>query len=56
MDGGNEQRVAIKFCFKIGISTTETLEIWCKRFMELRLSIYQTFLDRILDFEMEGSW
>jgi hypothetical protein len=25
MDGGNEQRVAIKFCFKAGLSTTETL-------------------------------
>jgi len=25
MDDGNEQRVAIKFCFKAGISATETL-------------------------------
>jgi len=25
MDGGNEQRVAIKFCFKAGPSATETL-------------------------------
>jgi hypothetical protein len=25
MDGGNEQRVAIKFCFRAGLSTTETL-------------------------------
>jgi hypothetical protein len=25
MDGGNEQRVAIKFCFKVGLSVTETL-------------------------------
>jgi len=25
MDGGNEQRVAIKFCFKAGQSATETL-------------------------------
>ena len=25
MDGGNEQRFAIKFCFKAGLSTTETL-------------------------------
>jgi hypothetical protein len=24
MDGGNEQRVAIKFCFKAGLSATET--------------------------------
>jgi hypothetical protein len=25
MDGGNEQRVAIRFCFKAGLSATETL-------------------------------
>jgi hypothetical protein len=25
MDGGNEQRVAIKFCFEAGLSATETL-------------------------------
>jgi hypothetical protein len=25
MDGGNEQRVAIKFCFKAGLSATERL-------------------------------
>jgi len=25
MDGGNEQRVATKFCFKAGLSATETL-------------------------------
>jgi hypothetical protein len=25
MDGGNEQKVAIKFCFKAGLSATETL-------------------------------
>jgi hypothetical protein len=25
MDGGNEERVAIKFCFKAGPSATETL-------------------------------
>jgi len=25
MDGGNEQTVAIKFCFKVGLSVTETL-------------------------------
>jgi hypothetical protein len=24
MNGGNEQRVAIKFCFKAGLSATET--------------------------------
>jgi len=25
MDGGNDQRVAIKFCSKAGLSATETL-------------------------------
>jgi len=25
MDGGNEQRFAIQFCFKAGLSATETL-------------------------------
>jgi hypothetical protein len=27
MHGGNEQRVAIKFCFKAGLSATETLAL-----------------------------
>ena len=27
MDGGNEQRVAIKFCFKAGLSVTETVVV-----------------------------
>jgi hypothetical protein len=27
MDGGNEQIFAIKFCFKAGLSATETLEL-----------------------------
>jgi hypothetical protein len=27
MDGGNEQRVAIKFCCKAGLSATETLSL-----------------------------
>ena len=49
MDGGNEQRVAIKFCFKAGLSATETLVLvqrddavnlsnifgWYSRFREL---------------------
>jgi hypothetical protein len=27
MDGGNEQKVAVKFCFKVGLSATETLAL-----------------------------
>jgi hypothetical protein len=30
MDGGNEQRFAIKFCFKVGPSATETFYIGAK--------------------------
>jgi len=48
MDGGNEQRVAIKFCFKAGLSATETLVLeqkayriedlnrWYSRFRDIR--------------------
>jgi hypothetical protein len=32
MDGENEQRVAIKFCFKAGLSVTETLVLLQKGF------------------------
>jgi hypothetical protein len=32
MYGGNEQRVAIKFCFKAGLSTTETLVMMQKTY------------------------
>ena len=32
MDGGNEQRVAIKFCFKAGLSATETTVLVQKAF------------------------
>ena len=27
MDGGNEERVTIKFCFKAGLTATETLAL-----------------------------
>jgi hypothetical protein len=30
MDGGNEQRVVTKFCFKAGLSATETLVLVLK--------------------------
>jgi len=32
MNGGNEQRVAIKFCFEAGLSGTETLVLVQKAF------------------------
>jgi hypothetical protein len=32
MEGGNEQRVAIKFCFKTGLSATETLVLMQKAY------------------------
>jgi hypothetical protein len=32
MDGGNKQRVAIKFCFKAGLSATETLILMQKTY------------------------
>jgi hypothetical protein len=34
MDGGNEQRVAIKFCFKVGLSATGKLVIGAKGLWE----------------------
>jgi len=36
MDGGNEQKVAIKFCFKAGLSATETL-VLVQRLMGMKL-------------------
>jgi hypothetical protein len=56
MDGGNEQRVAIKFCFKAGLSATETLVFCCKRLMGMGLQTDQTFLGGFLNFETDGSW
>jgi hypothetical protein len=55
MDGVNEQRVAIKFCFKAGLSATEA-PVLVKRFMRMRLLTDQSFLGGILNFEKEGSW
>jgi len=34
MDGGNEQKVVIKFCFKAGLSATETLELLLKAYVK----------------------
>jgi hypothetical protein len=36
MDGGNEERVAIQFCFKAGLSVTETL-ILAQKVMGMKL-------------------
>ena len=48
-------RVAIKFCFKAGLSATETLELVQKTYGNEALN-RSKFLDGILDFETEGSW
>jgi len=55
MDGGNQQRLATKFCFKAGLSATETL-VLVQKLMGMRHWTYQKFLGGILDFEREGSW
>jgi hypothetical protein len=55
MDGGNEQRVAMKFCFKAGLSATETLVLVQKAYGNEALK-RTNFLGGILDFERERSW
>jgi hypothetical protein len=55
MVGGNEQRFAIKFRFKSGISATETLVLVQKVYGNETLS-RSNVLGGILDFENEGSW
>ena len=55
MDGGNEQSVAIKFCFKAGLSATETLALVQKAYGNEVLN-QSNFLDGIVDFETEGIW
>jgi hypothetical protein len=54
MDGGNKQRVAIKFSFKASLSATEALILVQKAYGNEALN--QTFLSGILDFETKGSW
>jgi hypothetical protein len=53
MDGGNEQRVAIKFCFKAGLSVTETLVLAQKAYGNEALNRSNVFR---WYFEMEESW
>jgi len=55
MDGGNEQRFAIKLCFKAGLSATETLGLVQKAYGNEVVNL-SNFLGGILDFETEGSW
>jgi len=54
MDGGNKQRVAAKFCFKAGLSTTGTLVLVQKAYGNENLN-RSKFLVGILDFETEGT-
>jgi hypothetical protein len=43
LDGGNERRVAIKFCFKAGLSATETLVLVQKAYGNEALNRSQLF-------------
>jgi hypothetical protein len=43
MDGGNEQRAAIKFCFKAGLSATETLVLVQKAYGDEALNRSNVF-------------
>jgi hypothetical protein len=55
MDDGNEQRVAIKFCFKASLSATETLVLVQNAYGNEALNL-SNVLVCIHDFETEGSW
>jgi hypothetical protein len=55
MDGGNEQRVDIKFCFNACPSATETLVLVQKAYGNEALN-RSNVLGGIHDFETEGSW
>jgi len=51
MDGENEERVAIKFCFKAGLSATEKVQkAYGNEFLNR-----SNILSGILDFKTEGS-
>jgi len=43
LDGGNEQRVVIKFCFKAGLSATETLVLVLKAYGNEALNLSKVF-------------
>jgi hypothetical protein len=55
MDEGNEQRVAVNFCFKAGLSATETLVLVQKANGNEAVKL-PNVLGGILDCEMEGNW
>jgi hypothetical protein len=55
MDGGNEQRVAIKFCFKARLSATETLVLVQYAYGNEALN-RSYVLGGILDLQTERSW
>jgi hypothetical protein len=55
MDGGNEQTLAMTFCFKAGLYATETLALVQKAYGNEALN-RSNFLGGILDFETERSW
>jgi hypothetical protein len=55
MDGGDEQRVAIKFCFKAGLSVTEILVLVQKAYGKEAVN-QSNILGGILNFETEESW
>jgi hypothetical protein len=55
MDVGKEQKVAIKFCLKAGLSATEILVLVQKAYGNEALN-RSNVLGGILDFETEGSW
>jgi hypothetical protein len=55
MDGGNEQRVAIKYCFKAGLSATETLVLVQRAYGNEAVN-RSNVLGGIHDFETERSW
>jgi hypothetical protein len=55
MDGGNEQKIVIKCCFKAGLPSTETLVLVRKAYGNEALNRSNVFRYS-LDFETEGSW
>jgi hypothetical protein len=53
MSGGNEQRVATKFCFKAGLSVTETSVLVQKAYGNEAVN-WSSVLGGTLDFKRKG--